>query len=116
MLKIRRDSMQTLQIIVNVFLIVMLIKSMDVNIKRIKSNNEVIKKDNEILQAQKELKEKLTERNEIARKTQDEITKVKENCEELKLNVSLDYDHLTEEVIKRINEKQKMNTKAFINV
>lgn len=44
MLKIRRDSMQTLQIIVNVFLIVILIKSMDVNIKRIKSNNEVIKK------------------------------------------------------------------------
>ena len=62
------------------------------------------------------MKEKLTERNEIARKTQDEITKVKENCEELKLNISLDYDHLTEEVIKRINEKQKMNTKAFINV
>ena len=44
MFKIRRDSMQTLQIIVNVFLIVILIKSMDVNIKRIKSNNEVIKK------------------------------------------------------------------------
>lgn len=31
-------------------------------------------------------------------------------------NVSLDYDHLTEEVIKRINEKQRINTKVFINV
>lgn len=31
-------------------------------------------------------------------------------------NVSLNYDHLTEEVIKRINEKQKINTNTFINV
>lgn len=31
-------------------------------------------------------------------------------------NVSLDYDHLTEEVIKRINEKQKIKSNIFINV
>ena len=31
-------------------------------------------------------------------------------------NVSLDYDHLTEEVIKRINEKQKIGSKTLINV
>lgn len=108
--------MQNLQLIVNSILILTLISYMGVEIKKIKSNKEIIKKDNEILTAQKELKDKLDLKNKIAEETQDDITKMKEYHKELKDNLALDYDHLTEEVIKRINEKQKLNTNIFINV
>ena len=105
-----------MSLIISIVVIILLSISMVIDVKRIKSNKEIIKKDNEILTAQKELKDKLDLKNKIAKETQDDITKMKEYHKELKDNLALDYDHLTEEVIKRINEKQKLNTNTFINV
>lgn len=108
--------MQNLQLIVNSILILTLISYMGVEIKKIKSNKEVIEKDNEILTSYEELKDKLDLRNKTNKETYEKVEEVSKNFEILKDNLTLDYDHLTDEVIKRINEKQKMNTKAFINV
>ena len=105
-----------MSLVISIVVIILLSISMVIDVKRIKSNKEIIKKDNEILTAQKELKDKLDLKNKIAKETQDDITKMKEYHKELKDNLALDYDHLTEEVIKRINEKQKLNTNTFINV
>jgi uncharacterized protein YfcZ (UPF0381/DUF406 family) len=77
---------------------------MVIDIKKIKSNKEVIKEDNKVYMAQQELKSKLEERNKTLKESQEEIIKVKEHFKELKENLSINYDHLTEEVIKRINE------------
>ncbi|MFR5644234.1 MAG: hypothetical protein ACLTK7_13795 [Clostridium paraputrificum] len=108
--------MQNLQLIVNSILILTLISYMGVEIKKIKSNKEIIKKDNEILTSYEELKDKLDLRNKTDKETYETIERVRENFEILKDNLTLDYDRLTEEVVKRINEKQKMNTNTFINV
>lgn len=105
-----------MSLIISIIVIILLSISMVIDVKRIKSNKEIIKKDNEILTAQKELKDKLDLKNKIAKETQDDITKMKEYHKELKDNLALDYDHLTEEVIKRINEKQKIGSKTLINV
>jgi hypothetical protein len=71
---------------------------------KIKSNKEVIKADIEVYEAQKELSNKLDEKNKILKESKEEIIKVKEHFKELKENLSINYDYLTEEVIKRINE------------
>lgn len=108
--------MQNLQLIVNSILILTLISYMGVEIKKIKSNKEIIKKDNEILTSYEELKDKLDLRNKTDKETYETIERVRENFEILKDNLTLDYDRLTEEVIKRINEKQKIGSKTLINV
>lgn len=46
--------------------------------------------------------DKLNDRNEILKKTQEEVIKIKEHHKELKDNLSINYDHLAEEVVKRI--------------
>lgn len=93
-----------MSLIINSILILVLVNSMVIDIKKIKSNKEVIKEDNKVYMAQQELKSKLEERNKTLKESQEEIIKVKEHFKELKENLSINYDHLTEEVIKRINE------------
>lgn len=93
-----------MSLIINSILILVLVNSMVIDIKKIKSNKEVIKEDNKVYMAQQELKSKLEERNKMLKESQEEIIKVKEHFKELKENLSINYDHLTEEVIKRINE------------
>lgn len=93
-----------MSLIINSILILVLVNSMVIDIKKIKSNKEVIKEDNKVYMAQQELKSKLEERNKTLKESQEEIIKVKEHFKELKENLSMNYDHLTEEVIKRINE------------
>lgn len=93
-----------MSLIINSILILVLVNSMVIDIKKIKSNKEVIEEDNKVYMAQQELKSKLEERNKTLKESQEEIIKVKEHFKELKENLSINYDHLTEEVIKRINE------------
>lgn len=85
-------------------LIILLTVNTIADYKRIKSNKKVIEADNKVYRAQKELKMNLEEKNKILKESQEEIIKVKEHFKELKENLSINYDHLTEEVIKRINE------------
>jgi len=67
------------------------------DIVKIKSNKEVIKADNKVYEAQQGLKIQLDERNKI----------LKDSQKVLKESLSIDYEQLTEEVIKRINKKTK---------
>lgn len=85
-------------------LIILLTVNTIADYKRIKSNKKVIEADNKVYIAQKELKMNLEEKNKILKESQEEIIKVKEHFKELKDNLSINYDHLTEEVIKRINQ------------
>lgn len=85
-------------------LIILLTVNTIADYKRIKSNKKVIEADNKVYRAQKELKMNLEEKNKILKESQEEIIKVKEHFKELKDNLSINYDHLTEEVIKRINQ------------
>ncbi|MGL4108325.1 hypothetical protein [Clostridium sp. LP20] len=91
-----------MQLIINTILILVLIANIIMDIKKIKSN--------------KELSSKLDERNKLLKesvaneeKVYKEYVKTREHFEELKSNTSLDYDHLTEEVIERINKLQRSN-------
>ena len=88
-------------------LIILLTVNTITDYKRIKSNKKVIEADNKICMAQKELKVQLEERNKTLKESQEEIIKVKEHFKELKENLSINYDHLAEEVKKRINENSK---------
>lgn len=101
---------------ISIIVIILVSISMVIDVKRIKSNKELIKKYDEVLVSRKKLCDKLDSKSKLDKETYETIERVRENFEILKDNLTLDYDHLTEEVIKRINEKQKMNTKAFINV
>lgn len=103
-----------MSLIINSILILVLVNSMVIDIKKIKSNKEVIKEDNKVYMAQQELKSKLEERNKTLKESQEEIVKVKEHFKELKENLSINYDHLTEEVIKRINENS--NKEIVLNI
>ena len=85
------------------------------DIVKIKSNKEVLKADNKVYEAQQELKIQLNEKNKILKESKDEIIKMKENHKELKENLSINYDHLAEEVIKRINENSK-NQEIILNI
>lgn len=103
-----------MSLIINSILILVLVNSMVIDIKKIKSNKEVIKEDNKVYMAQQELKSKLEERNKTLKESQEEIIKVKEHFKELKENLSINYDHLTEEVIKKINENS--NKEIVLNI
>lgn len=72
---------------------------------KIKSNKEVIKADREVYEAQKELSNKLDERNKILKESQNLQEKAVNTLEELKVKVSLDYDKLSKEVIRKINKE-----------
>lgn len=88
-------------------LIILLTVNTITDYKKIKSNKKVIEADNKICMVQKELKVQLEERNKTIKESQEEIIKVKEHFKELKDNLSINYDHLAEEVKKRINENSK---------
>lgn len=96
-----------MSLIVELVLIPVLIINMISDIKRIKSNKEVVKSYNKTYEAQQELKSKIEERNKILKESQDEIIKMNKYYEQLKDNLLIDYDYLTEEVVKRINENNK---------
>lgn len=96
-----------MSLIVELVLIPVLIINMISDIKRIKSNKEVVKSYNKTYEAQQELKSKIEERNKILKESQDEIIKMNKYYEQLKDNLVIDYDYLTEEVVKRINENNK---------
>lgn len=105
-----------MQLIINTILIVVLITKIIIDIKKIKSNKEVIESDNKVFTAQKELSNKLDERNKILKESYEECAEARKHFEELKKNVTLDYDHLTEEVIERINKLQRSNGSITINI
>lgn len=102
MQNLRKDIMS---LIINSVLTLTLIISIITEVKKIKSNKEVLKAYNKICENHQELKNKLEERNKINKESQEEIIKLKEYYKELKNNLSIDYDYLTEEVIKRINSE-----------
>ena len=79
----------------NKILLFVLIINIISDILKIKSNKEVVKSDDKVYEAQQELKVQLDEKNKI----------LKEYHKELKDNISINYDQLAEEVIKRINVK-----------
>ena len=96
-----------MSLIVELVLISVLIINIISDIKRIKSNKEVVKSYNKTYEAQQELKNKIEERNKILKESQDEIIKMNKYYNQLKDNLVIDYDYLTEEVVKRINENNK---------
>lgn len=96
-------------------LIILLTVNTIADYKRIKSNKKVIEADNKVYRAQKELKMNLEEKNKILKESQEEIIKVKEHFKGLKDNLSINYDHLTEEVIKRINQTVD-NKEIILNI
>lgn len=101
---------------ISIIVIILVSISMVIDVKRIKSNKELIKKYDEVLVSRKKLCDKLDSKSKLDKETYETIESVRENFEILKDNLTLDYDHLTEEVIKRINEKQKIGSKTLINV
>lgn len=110
-------------LILYTLLIILLTVHTIADYKKIKSNKEVVKLDNEIIIAHKELKERLDKRIElekkrleIERKYNEEVVKVSKNFENLKTNLSVDYEHIAKEVIKRINEQQRNKENIIINV
>lgn len=98
-----------------ILLIILLTVHTIADYKKIKSNKEVVKADREVCEAQKELSNKLDERNRILKESQNLQEKAVNNLEELKVKVSLDYDKLSKEVVKRINEQNK-NSDIKINI
>ena len=92
-----------MSLIINSILTIILIINIITDIKKIKSNKDVLKADNKIYEAYQELKNKFEERNKTLKESQEEIIKIKGYYEEIKDNLSIDYEYLTEEVIKRIN-------------
>ena len=96
-------------------LIILLIVHTIADYNKIRSNKKVIKADNKVYEAQQELKSQLNEKNKILRESKEEIIKMKENHKELKDTLSINYDHLAEEVIKRINENNK-NQEIVLNI
>ena len=96
-----------MSLIIELVLIPVLIINMISDIKRIKSNKEVVKSYDKTYEAQQELKSKIEERNKILKESQGEIIKMNKYYEQLKDNLVINYDYLTEEVVKRINENNK---------
>ena len=92
---------------ISLILIGLIVVSIVIDIIRIRSNKRVIEGNDKIIEAQQELKAKINDRNEILKKTREEVIKMKKHHKELKDNLSIDYDHLAEEVVKRINENNK---------
>ncbi len=93
-----------MSLIIKVVLISILIINIITDIKKIKSNKEVVKSYNKTYESQQELKRKIEERNKILKESQDETIKMNKYYKQLKDNILVDYDYLTEEVVKRINE------------
>ena len=93
-----------MSLIIKLVLISILIINIITDIKKIKSNKEVVKSYNKTYEFQQELKSKIEERNKILKESQDEIIKMNKYYKQLKDNILVDYDYLTEEVVKRINE------------
>lgn len=92
-----------MSLIISLIAITVIAISIVIDIKKIKSNKELIKKYNEVLTSHKGLGDKLDSKKEIDKEIYEQIKKTRKNFEILKDNLSIDYDHLTEEVIKKIN-------------
>lgn len=88
--------------------IIVIVISIIIDIKRIKSNKELIRKYNEVLISHKELGKKLDLKKEIDKEIHEKIENKRKNFEMLKDNLTFDYDYLAEEVINRI-KKRKIN-------
>lgn len=78
-----------------------------IEVERIKTNKEVIESNKKVHESFEATKCKIEERNNILKIQNEEIIKIKEHFEEIKCNISIDHNKLTEEVIKRINENAK---------
>lgn len=105
-----------MQLISSIVIIIILIVNTVGEYKKIKSNEEIARLNNEILKRQKELKERLDKKIELAKRFNCEIEVCRTDLDVLKNNLSIDYDHLTEEIIKRISEQQKNRGKIRINI
>ena len=105
-----------MSLIISIVIMISVTISTIMDVKRIKSNKELMKKYDEALVSRKKLCDKLDSKSKLDKETYEKIESVRENFGILKDNLTLDYDHLTEEVIKRINEKQKIGSKTLINV
>ena len=99
----------------NKILVFVLIINIIIDILKIKSNTEVVKTNNKVYEAQQGLKIQINEKNKILKESKEEIIKMKENHKELKDNLSINYDHLAKEIIKRINENNK-NQEIILNI
>lgn len=96
-----------MNLIINSILTLTLIIDIITNIKKIKSNKEVVKVSNKVYLDQEEVKKLLEERNKIIKEQNKEVINVKEHFKDIKENLSIDYEHITEEVLKRIYENSK---------
>lgn len=105
-----------MRLIISIIVISLVLISMVMDVKRIKSNKELIKKYDELLVSYEKVYNALNSKKELDIKTNEEFEKVNKNFEILKDKLTIDYELLTEEVIKRINEKQKIDSKTLINV
>lgn len=86
--------------ILQIILIGIIVTSIYLDINRIQTNREV-KESNE------KLYEIIKERNKQVNYQSELIDKIKKNLGELNQSLSIDYDKLTEEVIKRINRENR---------
>lgn len=96
-----------MNLIINSILTLTLIINIITNIKKIKFNKEVVKVSNKVYLDQEEVKKLLEERNKIIKEQNKEVINIKEHFKDIKENLSIDYEHITEEVLKRIYENSK---------
>ena len=86
--------------ILQIILIGIIVTTIYLDVNRIQTNREV-KESNE------KLYEIIKERNKQVNYQSELIDKIKKNLGELNQSLSIDYDKLTEEVIKRINRENR---------
>lgn len=110
-----------MSLILQIITVVLLGIYISVEVERIKTNKEliainkkVIEGDKKVCEVYEETKCKLEEKNKILKKQNEEIDKIKKYFEDINQNLSIDYNKLTEEVIKRINKER--NSDININI
>ena len=104
-----------MSLILQISTVVLLCIYISIEVERIKTNKKLIDSNKKVIEADKKLREgyeavkyKLEERNKILKGQNEEIDKIKRHFEKLNQNLSIDYDKLTEEVIKRIDRENKI--------
>lgn len=88
--------------ILQIILIGIIVTSIYLDVNRIQTNREVKESNEKLYEIIKERNKQVNCQNEL-------IDKIKKNLGELNQSLSIDYDKLTEEVIKRINREENIN-------
>ncbi len=86
--------------ILQIILIGIIVTTIYLDVNRIQTNREVKESNEKLYEIIKERNKQVNCQNEL-------IDKIKKNLGELNQSLSIDYDKLTEEVIKRINRENR---------